>query len=218
VIPAKDIILSSSDFYYGSLTQSAKSDFVHTSSQLTFVSTNMARFLILTSAMIVLWTTFVQGVSVYDGLRAANASLFANWIQSNPALAALYTSASVQTIFAPTDEAFLAFNTSSDSTTLHRVMARQVSGGPSPAGLYQTDQISQNAGQFGQPGAVTKSNLKNAGGKPQAAVGHGKPGNGTKSKRDSTAPIWIFSGLGNNVSIVKTDTPYDGGLIQTVNG
>ena len=53
----------------------------------------------------------VQAVDLYQGLRDANATKFAQWIQSDADLSAIFTNASVKTIFAPSDSAFNNVNT-----------------------------------------------------------------------------------------------------------
>jgi hypothetical protein len=71
----------------------------------------------------------------------------------------------------------------------------------------------------------------NLGGSAQVVLSHGERDNlvfGGNSRRsvhgrslcnDTTlAPIQLFSGMGNNVTIIKEDIPFDGGLLQITNG
>lgn len=79
-----------------------------------------------------LWLAFfsvtfavVQAVSLFEGLHNANAIKFAQWIQSDPDLAAIFTNAPVKTIFAPIDGAFENGNkTYFRRSLLHRQISR----------------------------------------------------------------------------------------------
>jgi hypothetical protein len=163
----------------------------------------------------------VQAVTVFDGIRAANASLFASWIERIPDLAALYNSSSVKTVYAPTDTAFQrAVNGSGGLAGLRRLMARQAV--VTREGSVQCSNTLEHLTDIAKPlGSVINTNVQAAGAtRNQVVVAHpSQPSNGSASKRDLTnRPVRIFSGLGNNVSIVKADTPYDGGVVHTVDG
>jgi len=79
-----------------------------------------------------LWLAFfsvtfavVQAVSLFEGLHNANAIKFAQWIQSDPDLAAIFTNTPVKTIFAPIDGAFENGNkTYFRRSLLHRQTSR----------------------------------------------------------------------------------------------
>ena len=184
----------------------------------------MSRTVLLAFTLVAFSAIFVQAVSIFDGLAAAGASKFALFIQSDPALVALYTSPQIHSVFAPTDSAVELIN---GTDRRLRLRTRQSSGDVTPGGDYQcSDEASSAASLSLVPGQESTTNLNAAGTRKQVVVSHGvskstNSTNGThtlRSRQQPANPIRLFSGLGNNVSIIKTDTPFDGGLIQTVDG
>jgi len=166
-----------------------------------------------------------QAVSIFDGLAAAGASKFAQLIESDPALLALYTSGCVRSVFAPADDAVDLFNCTDGRLSLR---PRQSTGDVTPAGEYQSSNDASSAASLGiVPGQVSTQNLPAAGANKKQVVTSHPATNSTnstsskntlESRQQPATSATLFSGLGNSVSIVKADTPFDGGLIQTVDG
>jgi len=130
-----------------------------------------------------------------------------------------FTSPNVKIVFAPVDEAAEDFNETDFRRSLH-LFARQNTN--KQALQQSSDEESSIAQQQVPGGAVVPSTLPADGGGPSPIVAKGialpPSGNGTSKRQLAGGPVYLFTGLGNNVTIVKGDTPYDGGLIQTVNG
>lgn len=176
----------------------------------------------------------IQAVSLLDALRHANASIFAQQIQSDPALYALYLSDAVKTVFAPVDSV-------GSLSSLSRLRIRAL-GDPNGQGLLQASKeraTLQGANSF--PGSVIPTNSNSSKLSPDPSVNvvsHGTDNNSSSSNNnDAGKPVnrrqylstnnnnvtavqrvKISSGLGNNVSIIQGDIPYDGGLIHLVDG
>ena len=155
--------------------------------------------------------TAVQAVSLFEGLRNANATKFAQWIQSDPDLTAIFTNTSVKTIFAPIDSAFENGNkTYFRRSLLHRQTSRKEA-------LQQCGDTETDLAAMTVPhGDIVPTNLQADGGRNQPVVAH----NNTAKMLEGTGTtgIQLFSGLGNNVTVLKGDTVYDGGRIQTIDG
>ncbi|KAH8586233.1 FAS1 domain-containing protein [Bisporella sp. PMI_857] len=165
------------------------------------------------------FTASVQAVTLFEGLIAANASRFAEFIQTDLSLVAIFTSPDVKTVFAPTDDAVEGFNETDFRRSLH-LFARQ---GTNRNGRQQcSDEVTDVAAQQAPGGTVVQSNLPADGGRGSPivakAIAAPPPGNATTKRQVSGGQVRLFSGLGNNVTLVKGDTPYDSGLIQTVDG
>jgi uncharacterized surface protein with fasciclin (FAS1) repeats len=164
-------------------------------------------------------TVSAQGVTLFEGLVNANASKFAQFIQSDPNLVAIFTSPNVKTVYAPTDDAVADFNSSNFRRSLHLYTRQHSSQG---AHEQTTNSVTTTAQQQAPGGAVVPSNNPTDGGgsSPIVAKGTAPPasGNGTTKRQVSGGPIYLYTGLGNNVTIIKGDTPFDGGLIHTTSG
>lgn len=154
----------------------------------------------------------IHAVSLGDALRnQAGASKFAQMIQSSAELSALVRSGSL-TIFAPAD-------INSGLTYLRR---RATEGDTNSLPLQLSDGVINTLKLRTVPGEVieTKDNSSNLNKKFQAVVSH--PPNFPNRKMRRTIgnltgeTITISSGLGNNVSIIRGDIPFDGGLIHVV--
>lgn len=182
-----------------------------------------------------------QALSLLDALRKnADASQFAQTIEDNPQLAAIFLSPSTHTVFAPSDDAIAKLSIHSNNSLVSR------QSGPSPSGSYQACRKATNISAMGigsgqvldeQPdpnddaGASvidalsTQPNPVNSYDGSRKIVSH-PPGpltvnitKRTSQPHDITKQhVQIFSGLGNAVNIIKGDIPYDGGLIQIVDG
>jgi hypothetical protein len=158
-----------------------------------------------------------------DALKTlANATQFAQLLEDNPSILALYNTSTTKTIFVPSDAYF--------ESSIGGLRRRQSSNPQQQLEYQYTNQLTNLAtlGPTTLPGAVVNSGLTSPGlgGKPQAIVTNKitQLTNTTLRRRQSsngTVPlqgIQLFSGLGNNVTIVEGDIPFDCGLIQTVSG
>lgn len=157
-----------------------------------------------------------HAVSLLEALRdQALASQFAETIQNDPVLLALTQSGPLKTIFAPTNSnsKLRRRDTGDDAKN-----QRQISDGLSSVQDLRT-----------KPGKVvdTNDNSGNLNGAPQAAVAHSGPFAGPQLTSPNSRirrtignltgeGITISSGLGKNVSIIRGDIPFDGGIIQVV--
>lgn len=165
------------------------------------------------------FTASVQAVTLFEGLIAANASKFAQFIQSDPNLVAIFTDSAVKTVFAPTDSVVQDFNETNFRRSLH-LFARDSSN---RRAHQQCSDAETSAAQQQTPGGiVVNTNAQGDAASPVPVVAKGSApplsGNGTTKRQVPGGPVHLFSGLGNNVTLVKADTRYDGGLIQTVDG
>lgn len=178
----------------------------------------------------------IQAVSLLDALRHANASIFAQQIQSDPTLSALYLSDAVKTVFAPVDS--VGSNGSLSSLSRLRLRAPgdaiqvQFQAGKALASVQDLSSL---------PGKVVPTNRNSDKLSPDPSVNvvtHGIDNSSPSlNNKDTTKPVYrrqylstnnnnatvvqrvkISSGLGNNVSIIQGDIPYDGGLIHLVDG
>ncbi|MCJ1384262.1 hypothetical protein MMC17_007378 [Xylographa soralifera] len=166
--------------------------------------------------------SFAQAPGLFDALRISGASQFADTIESDPVASALYLSPQVQTVFAPVDDTVAAY------------VKRQETPAQEQQAGYQASAASNYIANINRmPGApiTTKNTNANLGGKAQSVVSDSRTTSSSNSTRkgisllrrqslNATLPslLNIFSGLGNNVSIIKADIPYDGGVIQIVDG
>lgn len=83
--------------------------------------------------------------------------------------------------------------------------------------LYQiSDQFFTAADLRNSTGSVIESlnTNGNLGGRGQAVISHGK----RDDSDGTTAPIGLFSGLGDNVTVVEENIPFDGGIIHIISG
>lgn len=177
----------------------------------------------------------IQTASVLDALRNANASIFAQQIENDATLSALYLSGAVKTVFAPVD----SVGSSKSVSSLSRLRLR--APGDVTQGRYQAaKQISRLQDLNTLPPKVVPTNLDSDKLFPdttQNVVAHGAENDSSSSNTNTTKPVYrrqylstnntnatavqrikISSGLGNNVSIIQGDIPYDGGVIHLVDG
>lgn len=176
------------------------------------------------------YSVAIQAISLLDALRHANASIFAQQIESDPTLSALYLSNAVKTVFAPVDIV-------GSSRSFSRLRLR-ASGQVAQAQYQASKQASRIQDLNDQPGKVIPSNFNSDKLSPDPTVNtvsHGEDNGSSGTTTDATKPVYrrqylsnnnnnatavprikISSGLGNNVSIIRGDIPYDGGLIHLV--
>lgn len=172
----------------------------------------------------------VLAVTVFEALQSSNAGLFAQWVEQDPALSALYNSSQVQTVFAPVDTAFRAYNQSGSLSKLRRLLVRQAL--PSNEGRLhacQNTNLLNGQSQSQDPlGRQIDTLLPSSDPDRTQPVISPPPssdgGNGTSSRRkrqnnnSTTQSFQFYSGLGNSVSVVQADIHYDGGVIHTLDG
>ena len=192
---------------------------------------------VLTILFVILLPCTVQAAGLLEVLRDSGASNFAATIASDPFLSNLYLSSGVQTVFAPSDD------TPAAKTKRQETPAQEQGGGyQASSDIITINLMNMRSGTQIQ----TRNTKANLGGKNQSAISAPDSTNSNPSKKsrkrtssvtdlrdllprgdqNSTLPTndtnpslpRIFSGLGNNVSIIKGDIPYDGGLIQLVDG
>jgi len=129
----------------------------------------------------------------------------------------------VRSVFAP-DDAAVDLVWKDGHLTLR---PRQSSGDVTPAGEYQSSNDASSAASLGiVPGQVSTQNLPAAGTKKQVVTTHpAKNSTNSTTSKNTLESRWppnnfptFVSGLGNSVNIIQADTPWDGGLIQTIDG
>lgn len=161
----------------------------------------------------------IHAQSLLDALRAANATAFADYVGGNAAFFKQLNDSSIKTIFAPNDDAMKIFL--SNGTLSRRQLSKDALAG------RQTSKSQETTSQMGSPpGETVHNDLPGAGGKNEVVVAQPPPSafprNTTARFRarqaTSPSPINLYSGLGKSVTIVKGDTPYAHGLIQTTDG
>ncbi len=156
-----------------------------------------------------------HALSLLDTLRQ-HASKFAQIIESDAKLLELYQSGSVQTVYAPVDMSIAK-------------LRRRDTDDQTQAQRQSQNQVTSLQALRTKPALVAETNDKsgNLNGKGQAVVAHGTDVNSNNTKRAlfprqytniTAGAVRISSGLGNNVSIIQGDIPYDGGVIHTVDG
>lgn len=169
---------------------------------------------IISSLSILAFPAITYAVSLIDALNANGATTFAKQIQANPDILALYTSSSVQTVYAVPD-------TSIGNSTLR---LRQAAN-PQQLNLHASAQLTQLETLSVFPGQVSQTKLISPQlQQPQAVVSQSGISTNTSasSHRRSTGgtlpstPVSFASGLGNTVNLVSGDIAYDGGLIHIV--
>lgn len=138
--------------------------------------------------------------SLLDALRASGASMFADQIEVDPTIAALYLSDQVQTVFAPTDNAY--------SYNFHSLGKRQsLTPAQQQALLLQCTQGQATLQSMrtlpGGSKIVTQDNSTKLNGKKQSVISDGRKTNTTKAKRDFTRsfypPSWTASAPSVNI-------------------
>jgi hypothetical protein len=174
----------------------------------------------LLSGLLVLFplisSSIAQAPALSDALKASGASDFANLIESDPTVSAIYLSSQIGTVFAPADGISPPASRIKVKRDLNTTAQQQLA--------IQAGQGVSNVSDFNDPpGAVqgTGDPNSNTGGStpvvssPNAGLPPSKRWANTTSL---PALATIFSGLGNNVSITKGNIPYNGGLIHIMSG
>lgn len=167
---------------------------------------------ILLAATLFSISIHADSTSLLDALRYhANATKFADFLEANPDLLAVYNSSSVQTIFAPTDDHFV--------TPLRR---RDTASQEQQLQYQYTNQLTdlQTLSPANGPGTVVHTGLSalKAGGS-QATVSEKVATNSTTRRRNAgNTGVRMLSGLGNHVNILKGDISYCNGVIHSTDG
>ena len=180
----------------------------------------MSRFTLVLCISAILWPN-VLAVTVFEAMQSANAGLFAQWIEQDPQNAALYSSTQVKTVFAPNDDAFQAYNESGQLPQLRRLLTRVAIGTEEGAKHACEDQKKMSTVHGDPPQQFNNFEKSGNPNRNQAVVVQpSQPSNGTSSKRkrQNTEDVRIYSGLGNTVSVVQANIPYDGGFVHTIDG
>jgi uncharacterized surface protein with fasciclin (FAS1) repeats len=160
----------------------------------------------------VAFSPFASAQSLMDALNSIGASRFAQTIQANSTLLALYTSA--RTVYAIPDTSFV------------RLVRRQSSNAQAIQ-MHASNQITGLQALSTFPGAVSPVQLPAKDAQPNAVVSQSNlvlSQTNVSTRRVKrwgtvpTNPVSISSGLGNQVNLVRGDIPFDNGLIHIVDG
>lgn len=149
--------------------------------------------------------------SLVEALVASGAKTFADFIQSDADLLALYTSGQIKTIFAPVDSATSPAYLQARVLTPRQQQEAKYQGSKSEADLIQASQP--------LPGIVfeTANESPKLNGKGNAVVVDNRPrniSNSTTRRQADTSLLRISSGLGNVANVIKGDVKFNGGLIH----
>jgi len=155
-------------------------------------------------------------------LRSSNASLFADTIEANSDLSALFLGPTVRTVFAPVDSV-LANIPPSKRALLIRADDQEKQERDS---FHCADQQANESTDRSVPVELTTASgevkSRRGGGKKQAIImvdGKQKPaGEGNQRRQDNAPLLQLVTGLGNNVTVLKSGIPYDGGSVYTIDG
>ncbi|OCL04242.1 FAS1 domain-containing protein [Glonium stellatum] len=166
-------------------------------------------------SLVTLWASFfafAHAVDLFTALRDAGAAQFAQQIQADPSLVAIFTKPSVHTVFAPLDDAV-----NPNTTVFNRLLRR---GNPPPGAVDTCDEQTTASNSASKRRSVDTDPFFPCVGNTCAP---------SWSSVSSTTPFWssvsenssgveLFSGLGNNVTIAQANIPYDHGRIHTLHG
>ncbi|KAI9864675.1 MAG: hypothetical protein M1813_003165 [Trichoglossum hirsutum] len=129
------------------------------------------------------------------------------------------TTGYVKTVYAPKDDSF--HDSTQQGKALALLLSRQDAINDrflyqiSP-GLKFASMLRSGTGSIAETLDVQDANL---GGWAQSVVSHGQRDvNHTNTCPDTTTPIQMYSGMGDSVTIVKEDIPFDGGIIHITSG
>lgn len=187
---------------------------------LSFSPIKMSRISISLILYLMASTSFAA--DLLSTLRSSNATLFADTIEGNTALSALFLGPSVRTVFAPVDSVLAKIPPSRRALMIRaddQDKQKQNS-------FHCTDQQSDESTDRSVPREVDTASdevpSRRGGGKKQAIVmvdGKPKPsGDGNQRRQDNAPLLQLVTGLGNNVTVLKSGISYDGGSIYTIDG
>lgn len=165
------------------------------------------------SLCILVFPALISAVSVLEALNAAGATSFAQEIQADPTILALYNSASVRTVYAVPDifygNATLRRRQNGPDAQEKRLHASSKLSDLESQSLFPGDDMPTNADSPDPPSVVTEAGLNT---NSSTSKHRRRSDNGTAP----STPVTISSGLGNKVNLVRGNIPYDGGLIHLV--
>lgn len=162
--------------------------------------------------MISAFSLVCRAWSVVEALRLADASVFADYVNDNPAILARLSDPTTKTIYAPNDDSMKKFL--SNATYNRRLVARQ--NYLSSAAYLAYSKIRKTAQDLETaPGTSTDV------GDDGATVASTPPPPSQNVRRAQNTTVTravLYSGLGRSVRMVKGDTPFANGLIHTTDG
>jgi hypothetical protein len=157
-------------------------------------------------------------------LRNSNATLFADVIEADSTLSAIFLGPNVRTVFAPVDSVLASIPPSRRALQL-----RDEAQEEQKKNSYHTAEEQSNASTERSPpgGELTTGSDKvpsrRGHGKKQAIVldnGLREGSGGGNERRQAGAPpsLKFFTGLGDSVTVLQSGIEYDGGSIYTIDG
>lgn len=155
-------------------------------------------------------------MDLLTALRASGAGAFADKVEKNDHLRALYLSTDIKTVFAPVD------NVSSDASLAY-IGALQYEEDPQNllGASFNLSSLSSTA--TGVPLDVASQELKGNNEKNHLVLVLGRKPPAARVKRNQTfdtpeTQLEVISGLGDKVSVVSSYIDYDGGYLHTIDG
>lgn len=169
-----------------------------------------------------LWAITGRAADLLATLRSSNASLFADVIESDPSLSALFLGPDVRTVYAPIDSVLAKIPASRRALQL-----RQDDGQAEEA--QNSYHASKEQSDASTERSVPRGNVKEAAsdsvpsnrgrGRNQVIVEDNGLAGGNRRRQEQVPPsIKIFTGLGNSVNVVKPRIDYDKGSIYIIDG
>jgi hypothetical protein len=142
--------------------------------------------------------------SLLDALKASGASMFADQIEADPTIAALYLSDQVQTVFAPRDNTY-----SYDSNSLGK--RQSLTPAQQQALLLQCTQGQATLQSMrtlpGGSQIVTQDHSAKLKGKGQSVISDARKTNTTKTKRDISYPLYPPTSTSGASSLANITRP-----------
>jgi hypothetical protein len=165
----------------------------------------------------------VEAVTLLEALQSAGASDFATRIESDPAVAAVFSSSQVQTVFAPLDGSAYPFQrkakrqTNNQNLLYHGIKASNSLGDMSEGSgkPMESNDKTANLDGAGQSAVSNPLNVtQSSAAKREVSSSHQR--NSHTNITSNPSLLKIFTGLGNTANIIQADIPYDGGLLHVV--
>lgn len=161
--------------------------------------------------LVPLWTAASASTqSLFSTLNSIGATHFAQAIQANSTLLALYSTA--KTVYAIPDASFVR-------------LVRRDATNPQTIQMHSSAQVTNLESLSAFPGAVSPIQLPSQDGQSNSVVSQSNlqlttinPAPAKRWGKPPANPVFITSGLGNQVNIIQGDIAFDSGLIHIVNG
>ncbi|KAF2877686.1 FAS1 domain-containing protein [Massariosphaeria phaeospora] len=174
-----------------------------------------------------LWTTS-NAADLLTTLRNSNASLFADTIESDPVLSAIFLGPNVQTVYAPVDSVLSSIPPSRRALYLRDEAQDKQRENSYQSGQEQSDAASDRS----IPGKEieTASDIvpsRRGGRKKQVIIqdnglregqGEGQTNERRHPHPETPLSLKLFTGLGNSVNVLNSGISYDKGSIYTIDG